>query len=103
MKLEPTLNRLIVRPAAIVTKANAAGIIIPETVTKAQNGGKPEMGTVVAVGPGKFHPKTGELVPMAAVVGDTVLFSRLSGQVITFGEQEVVSVFEDDIIGIIRN
>lgn len=99
MKLEPTLNRIIVRPTAAAPKPNASGIII---VPSANKDGKPELGTVVAVGPGKFHPKTGELVKMATVVGDTVLFSKMSGQVITFGDNEVVSVFEDDIIGIIR-
>ena len=100
MKLEPTLNRLIVRPAPIAEKTTAAGLIVlPDKV----NPTKHEFGTVVAVGPGKFHPKTGDLVPMSTVVGDTVLFSRISGQEISFGDQKVISIFEDDIIGIVRN
>lgn len=100
MKLEPTLNRLIIRPQAVAQKTTESGLIVVPSTNK---DGKPELGTVVAVGPGKFHPKTGELVKMSTVVGDTVLFSKMSGQVISFGEQEVVSVFEDDIIGIVRN
>jgi chaperonin GroES len=104
MRLEPTLNRLIVRPKGIETnKTTASGIVIPDVVQQSEKNGKPELGTVVAVGPGKFHPKTGELVPMSAKVGDTVLFSRMSGQEIAFGDQKVVSVFEDDIIGIVRD
>ena len=101
MKLDPTLNRLIIKPTAVAPKPNASGIIIAPSATKEHN--KPELGTVVAAGPGAYHPKTGELIKMTAIIGDTVLFSRMSGQVIAFGEQEVVSVFEHDIIGIVRS
>jgi chaperonin GroES len=99
MRLEPTLNRIIVRPTTQEKKSNAAGLIVIEDKKQ----GIPEMGTVVSVGPGGYHPKTGELIPMTVVVGDMVLFSKLSGQVIAFGESEVVSIFEHDIIGIVRN
>ena len=97
MQLAPTLNRIIVRPKSVPKEASASGIIIAGAAKE-----KHELGTVVSVGPGKFHPKTGELVPMSTVVGDTVLFSRMSGEEITFGDQAVISIFEDDIIGIVR-
>jgi co-chaperonin GroES (HSP10) len=98
MTLEPMLNRIIVMPTVAEKKATNSNIIVIEDK-------KPgvEEGTVVACGKGARHTRTGDIVPMSTVIGDTVLFSRMSSTPITFGDKVVYSIFETDIIGIIRN
>jgi co-chaperonin GroES (HSP10) len=95
MKLIPILNRVIVRPKALVPKANPSGILVVESAKS----GVAEEGVVVAVGPGKLHPRTGERIPMVTSVGDTIIFSRISATVINVVGQQFLSILEDDIVG----
>ena len=55
--MTPLHDRVIVQPAAAEEKT-AGGIIIPDTAKE-----KPQSGTVVAVGPGKYADKP-ELIPV---------------------------------------
>ncbi len=66
----PTDDNVVVKPlsAADMGTTTASGIIIPDSAQE-----KPEQGTVVAVGPGKFDD--GMRIPVSVSVGDRVLFS----------------------------
>ena len=68
LSITPLADRIVVAPRAR-EEVSASGIIIPDTASRE----KPEQGTVVAVGPGKYYK--GSLVPMTVKVGDVVLFS----------------------------
>lgn len=61
------------------TLPNVAGIFLAPDVSKWREATDQigNRGTVVAVGPGKRHPKTLELMPMTTKVGDVVRFSEL--------------------------
>ena len=67
-------DKVLVEPAPAETKT-ASGIYIPETAQE-----KPQIGTVVAVGPGKYADLTGTLIPMTVKVGDKVSYSKYGGQ-----------------------
>ena len=67
-------DKVLIEPAAAETKTTS-GIYIPETAQE-----KPQIGTVVAVGPGKYAELTGNLIPMTVKVGDKVSFSKYSSQ-----------------------
>lgn len=69
LSISPLADRIVVQPLA-KEEVSASGILIPDTA----NRDKPERGTVVAVGPGKFDD--GARAPMTVAVGDTVLFSK---------------------------
>ncbi len=63
---------MVIRPLSpeeIEGKTTSFGIIIPDTAKE-----KPEQGTVVAVGAGKYVD--GKLVAPAVKVGDKVMFSK---------------------------
>ena len=69
--LSPLGDRVIVKPlsAEEMGTTTASGIIIPDTAKE-----KPEQGTVIAVGPGKFE--NGSRIPVSVSVGDRVMFSK---------------------------
>jgi chaperonin GroES len=70
-KLKPLDDRIIVKPGE-AEETTASGLVIPDTAKE-----KPVIGTVVAVGPGKFED--GQRVPTDVSVGDTVIYSKYGG------------------------
>jgi chaperonin GroES len=72
-KLKPLEDRIIVQPAE-AEETTASGLVIPDTAKE-----KPVMGTVVAVGPGKFSEDGKARIPVDVAVGDTVIYSKYGG------------------------
>jgi len=70
-KLKPLDDRIVVQPSE-AEETTASGLVIPDTAKE-----KPVIGTVVAVGPGKFED--GQRVPTDVSVGDTVIYSKYGG------------------------
>jgi chaperonin GroES len=98
LKIRPLGDRVLVKPlgADEAGMKTASGIIIPDTVSKE----KPERGTVVAVGEGRFED--GTLVPMRVKVGDEVVFSKYGFDEIKIDEVEYFILKEDSILAIIK-
>lgn len=69
------LNDMVLILADKKLEATKNGIVLPESL---KTGTK--TGVVVAVGPGKFHEKTGKLMPMSVVVGQRVTFGEFAGR-----------------------
>lgn len=95
MKIRPLQDRIIVERVEEETKT-AAGIIIPDTVSKE----KPQEGKVIAVGKGKTTPE-GKVLPLDIKEGDKVLFGKYAGSEIKVEGQEYLIMREDDILGVI--
>jgi chaperonin GroES len=95
MKIRPLSDRVIVKRLEAETKT-ASGIIIPDAATE-----KPDQGEIVAVGNGKVGDD-GKLLPMNVKVGDRVLFGKYSGQAFKVDGQELLTMREDDIIGVVE-
>ena len=72
-KLKPLEDRIIVQPAE-AEETTASGLVIPDTAKE-----KPVVGTVVAVGPGKFNEDGDARVPVDVAVGDLVIYSKYGG------------------------
>jgi chaperonin GroES len=94
-KINPFADRVVVEAAPAETMT-ASGLYIPETAQE-----KPQKGTVVAVGPGKYADLTGNLIPLNVKIGDQVLYGKYSGQEITIDGKEYLIMRESDIIGTI--
>lgn len=94
--VHPLADRVVVKPltAEELGTKTASGIIIPDTVKE-----KPEQGTVVAVGPGKFDD--GVRVPMGVKVGDRVLFSKYGYDEVKISGVEYYVVTEANILAVI--
>ena len=95
MKLKPLANRAVVQPDEETEQKSAGGIIIPDTAKE-----KPQMGKVVAVGPGKVTDD-GSIIKLSVKVGDKVLYSKYGGTEVTFDDVDYLIISESDILATI--
>ena len=94
-----TATKVIIKPLEdrlVVTvleseQTTASGIVIPDTAKE-----KPQEGTVLAVGPGRFE--NGQRLPLDIKEGDTVIFSKYGGTEIKLGTDEVLILRESDVL-----
>lgn len=89
MKLKPLADRVIVEPMEAEEKT-ASGLIIPDSAKE-----KPQVGKVVAVGPGKKKDE-----PLTVKTGDMVLYGKYSGTEITYENKKYLIMSEADILAI---
>ena len=71
-------------------------IIVPDTGQE-----KPQIGTVLAVGPGRVST-SGVLVPNKLKVGVTVMVPKFGAQVVVVENETYVVASENDVLGIIK-
>ena len=62
---------------------------------------KPEMGTVLAVGPGRVSTD-GTLIPNKIEVGVTVIVPKFGAQVVTVENETYIVASENDVLGKIK-
>ena len=62
---------------------------------------KPEMGIVLAVGPGRISTE-GTLIPNRIKVGVTVIVPKFGAQVVTVENETYIVASENDVLGIIK-
>ena len=62
---------------------------------------KPEIGTVLAVGPGRISTN-GVLIPNKLEVGVTVMVPKFGAQVVVIENETYVVASENDVLGIIK-
>ncbi|MDB5225046.1 MAG: GroES/HSP10 [Candidatus Adlerbacteria bacterium] len=86
----PYGDRVLIKPQE-AEATTSFGLILPDT-----NKEKPEIGIVIAVGPGK-HNEDGELIPLGVVVGDRIMFSKYGVDEVTIEGVEYYLVREDSI------
>ena len=96
MKIRPLQDRIIVKRVKEEEKTKG-GIIIPDSAKE-----KPIEGEVLAVGNGKVL-EDGKVRPLDVKVGDRVLFGKYSGTEVKLGDQEVLVMREDDLMGVVEN
>jgi len=95
MKLRPLHDRVLVKRLE-EKEVKKGGIIIPDTAKE-----KPQEGEVMAVGPGKVTDD-GKLQPMSVKVGDKILFGKYSGSEVKLGDEELLIMREEDVLGILQ-
>ncbi len=96
MKIRPLHDRVVVRRIE-QEKMSPGGIVIPDTAKE-----KPIQGEVVAVGNGKIL-ENGEVRPLDVKVGDKVLFGKYSGTEVKIGDEEMLVMREEDIMGVVED
>ena len=72
-------------------------IIVPDAGQE-----KPEMGTVLAVGPGRVSTD-GTLIPNKIKVGVTVMVPKFGVQTVIVENETYIMASENDVLGIIKN
>ena len=90
-KLRPLDDRVVVQPVD-AEETTAGGIVLPDSAKE-----KPQLGTVVAVGPGRLldNGNRGEL---SVAVGDQVYFGKYGGIEQELNGKDVKILRESDIL-----
>ena len=95
MKLRPLDERVVIKQSDAEEKTSG-GIILPDTAKE-----KPQMGKIVAVGPGKILDD-GKRAKMNLKKNDTVLYPNYIGNDAEIDGDKYVILKETDILGIVE-
>ena len=93
--IKPLFDNILIRPLEAEVKT-ASGIILPDSAQE-----KPQMGEVVAIGPGKVTPK-GEKEPIVVKVGQKVMYKKWGGNEVKINNEEYTIVEQKDILAILE-
>jgi chaperonin GroES len=94
MKLMPLDNRVVLEPLDAQDKTTG-GIYLPDTAKE-----KPQVGKVVAAGPGKLLDD-GKRNSMSVKVGDQVIYGKYTGNDVEVEGKKLVILRESDLLGIV--
>ena len=95
MKLNPLDDRVVVKPLEAEEKT-PGGIVLPDTAKE-----KPQMGKVVAVGPGKLLDN-GNRSQVAVKKNDEVLYGKYAGSEVEVDGEKLKILRENEILGIVE-
>jgi len=95
MNLKPLGDRVVVK-AAEAEAQTKSGLFIPDTAKE-----KPQKGTVVAVGEGKYNDD-GTRIPMDVKAGDTVIYGKYGGTEVKVDDEDYLILRVDDIYAIVK-
>ncbi len=96
MKVRPLGDKLLIKRAEAQKKTDS-GIYLPESAKD-----KPKEGKVMAVGSGILNKETGKYMPFSVKKGDRIIFSSYAGTEVKLGDEEMLILTEDDVLGIIE-
>ena len=91
--IKPLEDRIVVQ-ANDAESTTASGLVIPDTAKE-----KPQEGTVLAVGPGRFED--GNRVPLDVQVGDKVLYSKYGGTEVKYAGDEYLILSARDVLAVV--
>ena len=96
MQLKPLDDRIVVKPNDAEEKT-ASGLVIPDTAKE-----KPQQGSVLAVGPGRWSDDEGKHFALDVKVGDTVLYSKYGGTEVTIDGDDLLILTSRDVLAIVE-
>ena len=91
MDLKPLGDRIVVKPKDEDESRTPSGLVIPDTAQE-----KPQLGEVLAVGPGEY--KDGERIPVDVSVGDLVFYSKFGGTEVKVDGREYLVLSSRDVL-----
>ncbi|MDK1018930.1 MAG: co-chaperone GroES [Actinomycetota bacterium] len=94
MDLKPLGDRIVVKPSDEEEAVMASGLVIPDTAKE-----KPQLGKVLAVGPGEY--KDGERIPVDVNVGDVVFYSKYGGTEVKHNGEDLLILSSRDVLAIL--
>ena len=95
MKLQPLGDRVVVKAKDEGDQTTASGLVIPDTAKE-----KPQLGEVLAVGPGDYQD--GERIPLDVKAGDMVVYSKFGGTEVKVEGEEYLILSSRDILAVLK-
>lgn len=96
VNIKPLEDRILVQTLE-AEQTTASGLVIPDTAKE-----KPQEGTVIATGPGRFDEDGDKRIPLDVKVGDTVIYSKYGGTEVKYNGQEYLLLSARDILAIVE-
>jgi chaperonin GroES len=96
VNIRPLEDRVVVQANEAET-TTASGIVIPDTAKE-----KPQEGTVIAVGSGRWDDDGEKRIPLDVKVGDTVLYSKYGGTEVKYSGEEYLILSARDLLAIVE-
>ncbi len=93
--IKPLFDYVLVRPLPGEEKT-PSGILLPDSAKE-----KPQVGEVMAVGPGAMNEK-GTMMPMIVKVGQKVLYKKWGGNEVKVGTEEWLLIEQKDVMAVIN-
>lgn len=93
--IQPLFDNVLIKPLE-VEERTASGIVLPDTAKE-----KPQMGLVMAVGPGATDDK-GNKIPMVVKVGKKVMYKKWGGNEVKVDGEEWMLIEQKDILAIVE-
>ena len=93
--IRPLDDRVVVEPLE-AEERTAGGIVLPDSAKE-----KPQMGTIIAVGPGPML-ENGDRGGLSVKVGDRVFYGKYAGTEVKVEGNEYKIMRESDLLGILQ-
>src|SRR6476620_11861503 len=94
-KLKPLEDRIVVKPNE-GEETTSSGLVIPDTAKE-----KPQAGTVVAAGPGRWDEDGDKRIPLDVSRGDVVIYSKYGGTEIKYNGEEYLILSARDVLAVV--
>jgi chaperonin GroES len=96
MNLKPLGDRVVVK-ASEAEQQTKSGLFIPDTAKE-----KPQKGTIVAVGDGRWDDDGEKRIPLDVKVGDIVIYGKYGGTEIKVDGEDYLILSDRDIYAIVE-
>ena len=96
VNIKPLEDRIVVQ-AVEAEQTTASGLVIPDTAKE-----KPQEGTVLSVGPGRFDEDGEKRIPLDVQVGDTVIYSKYGGTEVRYNGEDYLILSARDVLAVIE-
>lgn len=94
-KIVPLFDNVLIKPLEAEEKL-PSGIVLPDSAKE-----KPQMGEIMAVGPGSTDDK-GKEIKIVVKVGDKVMYKKWGGNEVKVNGKEWMIVEQKDILAIVK-
>jgi len=95
VNIKPLEDKILVQANEAET-TTASGLVIPDTAKE-----KPQEGTVVAVGPGRWDEGGEKRIPRDVSEGDVVIYSKYGGTEIKYNNEEYLILSARDVLAVV--
>jgi len=95
IKIKPLFDNVLIKPLEAEEKL-PSGIVLPDTAKE-----KPQVGLVMAVGPGTRDDK-GKKVKIVVKVGQKVMYKKWGGNEVKVNGEEWTMVEQKDILAVVE-
>jgi len=93
--IKPLFDYVLVKPLQ-QEEVTPSGIVLPDTAKE-----KPQVGEVMAVGPGGLNDQ-GKVLPMLIKKGQRVLYKKWGGNEVKVGSEEWLLIEQKDVMAIVE-